>query len=187
VGPRFQLITRAWSQMEWLSAAEGIAKCALLQISERKFEESIGSWTEHAWSALRLQQEAEPVKAAQEPAGTAFHAEFGSQWKNRLRWSRSAGRSQTTTTVELGRSSVTRHAAGQLFGSWRAAGWSDLLWRMPPRLRLRGHHQPEGASPRALLADGLGLRTVPHIPSTCPAAARRDCRNVRRGRSPERV
>jgi hypothetical protein len=55
--PRFKQISRAWSQIEWLSVAKGVRRCCLIRIPDTQFQSSTSHWAAHNISALGLGRE----------------------------------------------------------------------------------------------------------------------------------
>ena len=170
--PRIKRISEAWSQIEWLSVADGVRCCALMRMSPERFVASTGRWADRRVSALGLAREA----LSQWPYSTnAVKAAPGRPFVLCVGLGKLGDLGALKSAFDMGDDA----ALGRLLGYpeccctffrevWKRDGCIDTTWPMavnsisekqePTRIEVRG---PYAAN---VLWRWAGIRAVPHLP-----------------------
>jgi hypothetical protein len=158
-GFRIEAIRRAWSEIEWLSVAEGVRRCALVSLSNAALPDIKNRWLEHRLSATSVPSGSSAVEPSRI---VAFVGERSIVREALQAW---ACRDDEAIGALLGYPTCCRHFFHRI---WVEEARLDTTLGMVSTGRPAGDRTFEVEPPTTPFANvlwrWLGLRAVPHLP-----------------------
>ncbi len=169
---RFQRITRAWQEMEWLAVAAGLRACAIVIVMPNTFVQQAGDWARHGLSGIPI--EIQGVSSSSY-SSSAVPSELGKPFLYRV----VVGTPQSVTAFKNAWDNDNHEKIGRLLGYpscchqfffdvWVERGLIDTTWPMAIATApaADGEHSVEvnGPPEANILWRWMGLRAVPHLP-----------------------
>lgn len=170
-GLRFDRITNAWLEIEWLAVLAGIRSCCITMVTPERFVEYASKWVRHGLSALPL----EMVGASESYSSTPRMMEYGKPFLFRL----VVGSPSHVNEFKHAWDRLDDLAIGTLLGYpsccreffkrvWVDEGLVDTTWPMAvaTELSVVGDRLIELDSPAKsnILWRWMGVRAVSHLP-----------------------
>ena len=170
--PRFQRITRAWQQMEWLAVAAGLRACAIAIVTPDSFIEQAGEWAKHGLSGMPVEIQG---MSSSSYSSTSVSTALGKPFVYRV----VVGTPQSVTAFKNAWDNDDHGEIGRLLGYpscchqfffdvWVEDGLIDTTWPMAVADNAIDEDtrclEVSGASEANILWRWMGLRAVPHLP-----------------------
>ncbi len=170
--PRFQHITRAWQEMEWLAVAAGLRDCAAVIVTPDSFVQQAGEWAKHGLSGMPVEIQGLSLSSY---SNTTVPTELGKPYVYRV----VVGTPPSVTTFKNAWDENDHDEIGCLLGYppcchqfffdvWVEHGLVDTTWPMAvAAVSVTGDTRSievSGPPEANILWRWLGLRAVPHLP-----------------------
>jgi hypothetical protein len=178
-GDRLARVTRAWSEIEWLSVAAGLRPCALVSVGPEEFVAQARQWVRRGLSALPVEIHG---ASSYTYASTPVPLELGQPFQFRI----VLGNPADVSAFQDAWDASDDEAIGRLLGFpaccfdfyrdvWVEQGMVDTTWPMarntPGAVEECRCLEVAGPPEANILWRWMGARAVPHLPCSFQCAA----------------